>query len=108
MMMMYDGWYAMADEYMDLCYKFWEGSWADDAVVWDRERRVAFEPEKVRYLDHQGVSGALSCFRGLCFADGDDRKILQDEGSLSDTSVSAADTGAFPGGNVQVWSGFRF
>jgi alkanesulfonate monooxygenase SsuD/methylene tetrahydromethanopterin reductase-like flavin-dependent oxidoreductase (luciferase family) len=100
--------YAMADEYMDLCYKFWEGSWADDAVVWDRERRVAFEPEKVRYLDHQGVSGALSCFRGCDFADGDGRKILQDEGPLSDTSVSAADTGAFPGGNVKVWSGLCF
>ena len=27
-----------------------------NVVVWDRERRVAFEPEKVRYLDHQGVS----------------------------------------------------
>ena len=48
--------YAMADEYMDLCYKFWESSWADDAAVWDRERRVAFEPEKVKYLEHNGRS----------------------------------------------------
>ena len=48
--------YAMADEYMDLCYKFWESSWADDAVVWDREKRVAFDPEKVRYLEQNGMS----------------------------------------------------
>jgi alkanesulfonate monooxygenase SsuD/methylene tetrahydromethanopterin reductase-like flavin-dependent oxidoreductase (luciferase family) len=48
--------YAMADEYMDLCYKFWESSWGDDAVVWDREKRVAFDTEKVKYLEHNGMS----------------------------------------------------
>ncbi|KAF2400584.1 Nitrilotriacetate monooxygenase component A/pristinamycin IIA synthase subunit A [Trichodelitschia bisporula] len=46
--------YAVAHEYMDLVYKFWESSWADDAVVFDRERRVAYEPSKVKKIDHQG------------------------------------------------------
>jgi alkanesulfonate monooxygenase SsuD/methylene tetrahydromethanopterin reductase-like flavin-dependent oxidoreductase (luciferase family) len=52
--------YAVADEYMDLCYKFWESTWADDAVVWDREKRIAFDPEKVRKLEHKGMFVALS------------------------------------------------
>jgi alkanesulfonate monooxygenase SsuD/methylene tetrahydromethanopterin reductase-like flavin-dependent oxidoreductase (luciferase family) len=47
--------YAVAHEYMDLVYKFWESSWADDAVVWDRENRVAFEPSKVKKIEHQGL-----------------------------------------------------
>ena len=55
--------YAVADEYMDLCYKLWESTWADDSVVWDRERRMAFDPEKVKYLDHQGLSLAIEVRR---------------------------------------------
>jgi alkanesulfonate monooxygenase SsuD/methylene tetrahydromethanopterin reductase-like flavin-dependent oxidoreductase (luciferase family) len=47
--------YAIADEYMDLCYKLWESTWSDDSVVWDREKRVAFDPEKVRKLEHKGM-----------------------------------------------------
>jgi alkanesulfonate monooxygenase SsuD/methylene tetrahydromethanopterin reductase-like flavin-dependent oxidoreductase (luciferase family) len=52
--------YAVADEYMDLCYKLWESTWADDSVVWDREQRVAFDPAKVRKLEHKGMPGASS------------------------------------------------
>ncbi|EME41927.1 hypothetical protein DOTSEDRAFT_177344 [Dothistroma septosporum NZE10] len=46
--------YAMADEYMDVCYKLWESGWADDAVVWDHEKGVAFDPAKVKKIEHQG------------------------------------------------------
>ena len=46
--------YVIAEEYMDIVYKLWEGSWADDATVFDRERRVAFEPSKVRKVEHKG------------------------------------------------------
>ncbi|KAK4960330.1 hypothetical protein LTR10_003225 [Elasticomyces elasticus] len=46
--------YAVADEYMDVCYKLWESTWSDDAVVWDRQRRIAFDPAKVKKLDHKG------------------------------------------------------
>lgn len=46
--------YQYADEYVDVLYKLWEGSWDDDAVVADRERRIFTDPSKVRYIDHVG------------------------------------------------------
>jgi long-chain alkane monooxygenase len=47
--------YLIADEYLDVLYKLWEGSWDDDAVVQDRERRVYTDPAKVRYINHVGT-----------------------------------------------------
>jgi alkanesulfonate monooxygenase SsuD/methylene tetrahydromethanopterin reductase-like flavin-dependent oxidoreductase (luciferase family) len=52
--------YNVAHEYMDLLYKFWESSWADDAKVWDREKRVAYEPEKVKKIEHKGIIPFMS------------------------------------------------
>jgi len=46
--------YDQADEYLDVLYKLWEGSWADDAVIADRERRVYARPERVRPVQHKG------------------------------------------------------
>jgi len=46
--------YRNAQEYLDVLYKLWEGSWDDGAVVADRARRVYSEPDKVRYIDHVG------------------------------------------------------
>lgn len=46
--------YEIADEYMDVLYKLWEGSWDDDAVIRDRESRIYTDPSKVRYIDHVG------------------------------------------------------
>lgn len=46
--------FAMAEEYLDVLYKLWEGSWDDDAVVRDADRGVYTEPERVRYIDHVG------------------------------------------------------
>ncbi|SDC84844.1 FMN-dependent oxidoreductase, nitrilotriacetate monooxygenase family [Pseudomonas guariconensis] len=46
--------YDQADEYLQVLYKLLEGSWDDDAVVADRERRVYAEPGKVRKIQHQG------------------------------------------------------
>lgn len=46
--------YEIADEYLHVLYKLWEGSWDDDAVVQDRARRVYTDPSKVRYIDHVG------------------------------------------------------
>ncbi|WP_026550112.1 LLM class flavin-dependent oxidoreductase [Arthrobacter sp. Br18] len=46
--------YEIADEYLDVLYKLWEGSWDDDAVVQDREHRVYTDPTKVRYINHRG------------------------------------------------------
>lgn len=46
--------YEQADEYLDVTYKLWEGSWDDDAVLADRERRVYADPAKVHAIDHHG------------------------------------------------------
>jgi len=61
----HDNRYERADEYLDVVYKLWEGSWQDDAVLVDRERRVYADPGKVHYIDHVGryfrVSGPHLC-----------------------------------------------
>jgi FMN-dependent oxidoreductase (nitrilotriacetate monooxygenase family) len=46
--------YEIADEFLDVVYKLWEGSWDDDAVIVDRENRVYTDPAKVRYINHVG------------------------------------------------------
>jgi FMN-dependent oxidoreductase (nitrilotriacetate monooxygenase family) len=46
--------YEIADEYLDVVYKLWEGSWDDDAVIIDRENHVYTDPSKVRYINHVG------------------------------------------------------
>ncbi|GFM64189.1 N5,N10-methylene tetrahydromethanopterin reductase [Pseudomonas cichorii] len=57
--------YEIADEYLDVLYKLWEGSWDDDAVIQDRERRIYTDPSKVRYINHVGehfkVAGPHLC-----------------------------------------------
>lgn len=53
--------YAMADEYMDVVYKLWESSWANDAVVWSDD--TAFAPSKVKKIEHQGNRISFLTFR---------------------------------------------
>ena len=47
--------YEIADEYMDVLYKLWEGSWDDDAIVADREHNIVADPAKVRPVFHEGT-----------------------------------------------------
>lgn len=46
--------YELAEEFLDVVYKLLEGSWDDDAVVFDRERGVFTDPAKVHPINHQG------------------------------------------------------
>ena len=46
--------YEQAEEFVQLCYKFWEGSWEDDAVVKDKKNRIFTDPAKVHQVNHQG------------------------------------------------------
>jgi FMN-dependent oxidoreductase (nitrilotriacetate monooxygenase family) len=46
--------YARAEEYVEVLYKLWEGSWEDDAVLADRERGVYADPAKIHDIDHSG------------------------------------------------------
>ncbi|MCU1530223.1 MAG: N5,N10-methylene tetrahydromethanopterin reductase [Frondihabitans sp.] len=50
----HDDRYELAEEFLDVSYKLWEGSWDDDAVVRDRDRRVYSEPSKVHEIGHVG------------------------------------------------------
>lgn len=46
--------YAQAEEFLELCYKFWEGSWENDAVLKDKVQRIFTDPTKVHAIQHQG------------------------------------------------------
>ncbi len=46
--------YDQADEYLQVLYKLWEGSWEDGAVRNDRKQRVYAQPGKVHKVDHHG------------------------------------------------------
>jgi long-chain alkane monooxygenase len=61
----HDNRYERADEYLDVVYKLWEGSWEDDAVLVDRDRRIYADPDKIHYVNHVGkyyrVAGPHLC-----------------------------------------------
>jgi len=46
--------YDMAEEYCEVCYRLWEDSWAEDAVVRDRTNGIYADPTKVRDIEHDG------------------------------------------------------
>ncbi len=46
--------YNQADEYLEVLYKLWEGSWEDDAVVRDAAGGVYVDPAKVHHIGHRG------------------------------------------------------
>ncbi|TXM69958.1 LLM class flavin-dependent oxidoreductase [Methylobacterium sp. WL120] len=46
--------YDYADEYLEVLYKLWEGSWDDAAVRRDREGRVFSDPALIRPVSHRG------------------------------------------------------
>lgn len=50
----HDDRYDVADEFMEVVYKLWEGSWENDAVLRDRERRIYADPNKVHRVQHAG------------------------------------------------------
>lgn len=57
--------YEQAEEYLEVCYKLWEYSWADDAVRVDRAAGIYTDPAKVRPIEHDGkyysVPGSFYC-----------------------------------------------
>lgn len=46
--------YDQADEFLDVAYQLWEGSWEDDAVLADRQRRIYADAQKIHKVKHQG------------------------------------------------------
>ncbi|WP_375311145.1 LLM class flavin-dependent oxidoreductase [Bradyrhizobium sp. A5] len=52
----HDDRYDIADEYMEVVYKLWEGSWEDDAVLRDRARGIFTDPSKVHRVNHESAN----------------------------------------------------
>ncbi|MGA2412490.1 MAG: LLM class flavin-dependent oxidoreductase [Candidatus Binataceae bacterium] len=46
--------YEIAEEYMELMYKLWEGSWEEGAVVRDKRAQIYASPGKVHKVQHRG------------------------------------------------------
>ena len=46
--------YERADEYLDVLYQLWEGSWEDAAVLRDKAARTFADPRKVHPVEHAG------------------------------------------------------
>jgi alkanesulfonate monooxygenase len=46
--------YAAAEEYMEVVYRLWEGSWEDGAVLRDRTRHVFADPDKIHRVKYDG------------------------------------------------------
>lgn len=46
--------FEIAEEYLEVLYKLWEGSWEEDAIVADRANGVYADPAKVHRIDHEG------------------------------------------------------
>ncbi len=50
----HDARYDRADEYLDVVYKLWEGSWEDGAVLRDRAGGRHADPAKIHAIHHKG------------------------------------------------------
>jgi FMN-dependent oxidoreductase (nitrilotriacetate monooxygenase family) len=46
--------YRWAEEYCEVAYKLWEGSWEDGAVIRDKARGAYADPRKVHKINHVG------------------------------------------------------
>ncbi len=61
----HDDRYDLADEYMELVYKLWEGSWEDDAVLADYDHHLYADPAKVHKVRHKGRQYSIDAIH-LC------------------------------------------
>lgn len=50
----HDNRYDIADEYLEVLYKLWEGSWEEGSVLRDRESGVFADHRKVHPIQHEG------------------------------------------------------
>lgn len=53
-MFAHDDRYDMADDYMEVAYKLWEGSWENDAVSRDKHAATYADPDKLHRVHHDG------------------------------------------------------
>jgi FMN-dependent oxidoreductase (nitrilotriacetate monooxygenase family) len=51
----HDSRYDQAEEYMEVVYQLWEGSWEDGAVLRDRDTRLYADPSRIHRVQHHGL-----------------------------------------------------
>lgn len=59
-MIKHDSRYDLADEFLDVCYKLWEASWEDNAVIRDVRNQTYTDPAKVHEINHTGKYFAVA------------------------------------------------
>ncbi|OBL67334.1 LLM class flavin-dependent oxidoreductase [Acinetobacter baumannii] len=50
----HDNRYDIADQYLEVLYKLWEGSWEEGSVLRDRENGIFADHKKVHPIQHEG------------------------------------------------------
>lgn len=80
--MAHDDRYDLAEEYMALVYKLWEGSWEQDAVLRHRDRAVYADPAKVHVIHHHGKQYRVDAMH-LCEPSPQRTPVLYQAGSSS-------------------------
>jgi FMN-dependent oxidoreductase (nitrilotriacetate monooxygenase family) len=52
--LLHDDRYEVAEEFMEVVYKLWEGSWEDGAVLRDKSARLFADASKIHKVRHEG------------------------------------------------------
>lgn len=74
--------YQAAEEFLEVCYKLWESSWEDGAVLRDKASGIFADPGKVHPIGHKGpyftVPGLFLCEPSPVVADKESGAFLSD------------------------------
>ncbi len=95
--------YDIAEEFMDVQYSFWEGSWEDDAARRDREAGVFTDPAKVHRVVHDGTYFQIDAIH-LCEPSPQRTPVLYQAGASAKGMAFAAKHAecVFVGGNSRA------
>jgi FMN-dependent oxidoreductase (nitrilotriacetate monooxygenase family) len=95
--------YDIAEEFMDIQYGFWEGSWEEDALCCDRAAGVFTDPSKVHRVVHEGEYFRVNGVH-LCEPSPQRTPVLYQAGSSSKGTAFAARHAecVFVGGNSRT------
>jgi FMN-dependent oxidoreductase (nitrilotriacetate monooxygenase family) len=87
--MQHDDRYDMAEEYMEVVYRLWEESWAEDAVLRDAAGGRFTDPARVRRIRHEGRQYRLDAHH-LCEPSPQRTPVLYQAGASARGQIFAA------------------
>jgi len=85
----HDDRYDIADDYMEVVYKLWEGSWEDGAALRDRATGVFADPARVHHVRHDGPHHRMDAIH-LCEPSPQRTPVLYQAGSSGRGRLFAA------------------